>query len=429
MAEIYRNLLVIICLGLLGWGFIRIERIYQYPFFMGAIFLSFLVPQAFALVENPGQLDQESLERVLLMSSLCAGACWVGYQGKPNVKWLTKFQVDINTKKLFRAAIALMVIGYVCYFLRANSTTEITSGGAMSGAGTIYTFLGQTIYIAFSIFILETLKKPSIKNIIFTLCAAWIPIQRILIGRRQTTMVLVIMIGVSFWFIRRYIPPRWLVITSIFLMMILIPAIGKMRGSFWDTLFSGQWQQILSTSQRALDTQQKGAILELRNAAFLIDATVHLNLYGLGAGWWDAIIQTLIPGQILGFGFKQSLQFNLLSNPNNPTLGNSILYDLYGYSWHPGTTPTGIGDSFVEFGYFGCLIFALIGYLFKNLWVSACYQKSIMSSLLYMGLISSAMIGLTHGIGRFLQEALFQVGVISLVIYYAKVEVKTLSVN
>jgi hypothetical protein len=30
------------------------------------------------------------------------------------------------------------------------------------------------------------------------------------------------------------------------------------------------------------------------------------------------------------------------------------------------------------------------------------------------------MVGLTHGIGRFLQEAVFQIGVISLVIYYAK---------
>ncbi len=429
MAEIYRNLLVIICLGLLCWGFIRIERIYQYPFFMGAIFLSFLVPQAFALVENPGKLDQESLERVLLMSSLCAAACWVGYQGKPNLKWLTKFQIDVDTKKIFRAAIVLMVISYVFYFARANSDTEITSGGAMTGVGTIYTFLGKTIYVSFSIFLLEMLKKPSIKNIIFTLCTAWIPIQRILVGRRQTTMVLVIMVGISFWLIRRYTPPRWLVIGSIFLMMILIPTIGKMRGSFWNALSSGQWQEILSTSQKELNTQQKGAILELRNAAFLIDATVRLNLYGLGAGWWDAIIQTLIPGQLLGFNFKQSLQFNLLSNPNNPTLANSTLYDLYGYSWHPGTTQTGIADSFMEFGYFGCIAFALIAYFFKNLWISACYHKSLMSSLLYMGLISSAMVGLTHGIGRFLQETVFQAGVISLVIYYAKVEVKTLSVN
>ena len=122
MAEIYRNLLVIVCLGLLGWGLIRIERIYQYPFFMGAIFISFLVPQAFALVENPGVLDQQSLERVLLMSSLCAIACWVGYQGKPNSRWLAKLNVDIDTHKLFRAAIFLMVIAYFFDFLLKNTT-------------------------------------------------------------------------------------------------------------------------------------------------------------------------------------------------------------------------------------------------------------------------------------------------------------------
>jgi hypothetical protein len=109
-----------------------------------------------------------------------------------------------------------------------------------------------------------------------------------------------------------------------------------------------------------------------------------------------------------------------LSNPNNPTLGNSILYDLYGYAWHPGTTATGIGDSFVEFGYLGCLSFALIGYFFNNLWVSAYYYKSLFSSLLYISLISSAMVALTHGIGRFLQEFIFNFSVIILVIFYSK---------
>ncbi|PZV27790.1 MAG: hypothetical protein DCF12_02280 [Snowella sp.] len=420
MAEIYRNLLVIVCFGLLGWGLIRMERIYQYPFFMGAIFISFLLPQAFALVNNPGLLDQTALERVLLVSSLCAAACWLGYQGKPNIRWLSQFQTNIDKNKLFQAANLLMFIGYLCYFLRQN-TPDTTIDGSLTGAGTIYFFFGQTIYIAFSIFLLEVFKKPSIQNIIFTLLSGWIPLQRVLIGRRQTTMVLVIMIGFSFFLIRRYVPPRWLVILAIFLMTVLIPAIGAMRGNLWDAVFSGEWQTILSTSQKSLDTLNKGEILELRNAAFLIKATAHLNLYGLGAGWWDAIIQTLIPGQILGFGFKQSLQFNFLAGPNNLRT-NNILYDLYGYSWQSGTTPTGIGESFVEFGYLGCLVFALIGYFFKHLWVSAYYHKSLFSSLLYMGLISSAMLSLTHGIGRFLQEALFQIGVISLVIFYSRSE-------
>ena len=418
MAEIYRNLLVIVCLGLLGWGLIRIERIYQYPFFMGVIFISFLVPQAFALVDNPGKLDQESLERVLFMSSLCAASCWFGYQAKPNLKWLTKFQIDVDKNKLFQAAIFLMLMGYFFYFLLHNTKIEL-QGGAFTGPATIYVFFGQVIYIAFSIFLLEVLKKPSIQNIILTLLAGWIPFQTVLIGRRQPTMTFAIIVGLSFWLIRRYIPPRWLIILAIFLMAILIPAIGLMRGGFWDAFFSGQWQTILSASDIAINTQQKGSILELRNAAFLIAATVHLNLYGFGAGWWDAIIQTLIPGQILGFGVKQSLQFGLLSDYGSYG-GNSVLSNLYGYSWHPGTTPTGVGDSFVEFGYLGCLTFALIAYFFKNLWISAYCYRSIFSSLLYMGLVSPAMLGLTHGIGRFLQEFIFQVGVISLVVFYSR---------
>lgn len=423
MAEIYRNLLVIICLGLLGWGLIRIERIYQYPFFMGVIFFSFLVPQAFALVDNPGKLDQESLERVLLMSCLCAASCWFGYQGKPNLKWLTKLQVDYDERKLFQAAIFLTCIGYFCDFLIRTDTVSKSlgaSGGALTGPSTIYIFFGQVIYIAFSIFLLEMLKKPSIQNIIFTLLAGWIPLQTVLAGRRQPTMTFAIIVGLCFWLIRRYVPPRWLIILAIFLVTILLPALGAMRGGLWDALFSGQWQTILSTTEKAINAQQQGSILELRNAAFLIAATVHLNLYGFGAGWWDALIQILIPGQILGFGVKQSIQFNLLSNPNNPTLGNSILYDLYGYAWHPGTTATGIGDSFVEFGYLGCLSFALIGYFFNNLWVSAYYYKSLFSSLLYISLISSAMVALTHGIGRFLQEFIFNFSVIILVIFYSK---------
>ena len=422
MAEVYLNLLVIVCLGLLGWGLIRIERIYQYPFFMGAIFTSFLLPQAFALVDNPGLLDQKSLERVLLMSSLCAVACWVGYQGKPNLKLLAKLQVDVDTNKLFRGAIFLLFMGYFFNFLLDNTTAQVAENGGWTGPATIFLFFSQTAYISFSIFLLETLKKPSIQNMIFTLLGGWIPLQTVLAGRRQPTMTFVIIIGLSFFLIRRQIPPKWLVVVAIFLMIILIPVLGEMRESLWENLFSGKWQTILSTTQETLNTQQNGDILELRNAAFLIDATIRLNLYGLGAGWWDvAIVSQFFPGQLLGFDFKQSLLFNLI---NNKTLLN-----LYGYAPHIGTTPTGIGDSFVEFGYLGCLAFALIGYFFKNLWISVYYQKSFLSTLLYVALMSPAMVSLTHGIGTFLQTSIFQICVTSCVIYYAKKERKPLSIN
>jgi hypothetical protein len=404
---------------MLSWGIFRMERIYQYPFFMGIIFVSFLIPQAISLTANPGLLSQQALERVLLMSALCSAACWLGYQGEPNARWLAMLNVNIDKNKLFRVGILLMLVGYFFHFLIRNTNIERSEyNNNWTGPATIYIFFGQVIYIAFSIFILEAVKNPSIKNIFFTLLAAWIPLQRVLAGRRQTTMLVFITIGLSFWLIRRYLPPRWLIIVSIFLVTILIPTLGVLRERFWEYLLNGQWQELLSNTQKALQRNQESDILELRNAGFFMDATVKLNLYGFGSGFWDAIVFQYVPGQLLGFGFKQSLQFNLITE--------QTLFDIYGYRVHIGTTTTGIADSFMEFGYLGCLLFGLIAYFFKHLWISSLYQESTFSYLLYMALVSPAMLGLTHGIGRFLQESSFFIAMIILTGYFAK-ETKTMN--
>jgi hypothetical protein len=414
MSELYRNILVVICASLLGWGIIRIERIYQYPFFMGSMFISFILPQAFALINNPGPVNQEAMERVLLMSCLCSAACWIGYKIKPHKIWLTKLNIEIDERKLFRAGVALACQGYLFNFLLANTTIQRAKiNGSWTGPATIYLFLSQVIYIAFTIFLLQSLKRPKFINIFFAMICVWPLIAPILIGRRQPTMTFIIIVGCSLWLVRRYVPPRWLVSSAIVTLAFVIPLFALIRGGFWNLIFTGNWQEILLTAQKAFDLQQKGDILELRNAALLMDATEKTNMYGLGTVFWDSIIFQYIPGQIVGYDLKESLQFHLLDF--------NLLQDLYGYKIPIGTTTTGVGDSFMEFGYFGCLTFGLISYIFKHLWISSVYQNSHLSRILYMGLVSPAMVGLTHGIGRFLQEAIFQVFFISLVAYYSKV--------
>lgn len=416
MVEIYKYLLILICLGILGWGIIRVERIYQYPFFVGALFTSFILPQAFALIDNPGQVNKEALERVLFVSCLCAGACWLGYEIKPNKKWLALLNIGIDERKLFRAGIALMLMGWLFNFLLAR-TIEQTDGVLKSGTpATIYYLFANVIYIAFAIFLLRVFKHPSIINITCTVLSGWFPLQQVLIGRRQPTMTFIIIVGVSLFLIRRYIPPRWAVITAILMIGVLIPLLAEIRGEFWNLLFSGNWEKIQSLSQKAFATQQKGDILELRNAALLMDAVERTNMYGYGTGFWDSIVFQYIPGQLVGFEFKKSLQFHIF-NPD-------LLKDLYGYSLPNGVTVTAVGDSFMEFGYFGCLILAMLGYIFKHLWISSIYQKSHFSRLLYIGLISPSMVAITHGIGRFCQEAIFQVSFVCLVTYYSRSKYK-----
>jgi hypothetical protein len=414
MVEIFRNLFVIICLFLLGWGVIRTERVYQYPFFIGSMFASFLIPQAFAIVSNPGVVSKEALERVLFYSCLCAVACFVGYRAKPNMRYLAELNIPIDEHKLFNAGLALTAVGYFFGFLLSRTVVQVAANGSWTGPGTIYVFFAQVVNIAIGIFILQTLKRPNIVNITCTIIAILPLIDSVLKGRRQPTMNLAIIIGISFWFIHRIKAPRWLIVVGIILLTVLIPLFGALRGDFWNLAFSGNWQEVITTSQEAFDFLLKGDLLEFRNAALLMDIADKKSLYGFGTQYWDNIVFQYVPGQIVGFDIKKSFQFNLFDEYIQ------LLKSLYGYSIPNGYTITGIGDSFMEFGYFGCCIFGLIGYLFKHLWISALYNESIFSRLLYIGLLSPAMLALTHGIGRFIQETIFQTFFITLAVCYSR---------
>jgi hypothetical protein len=61
---------------------------------------------------------------------------------------------------------------------------------------------------------------------------------------------------------------------------------------------------------------------------------------------------------------------------------------------------------------------------FKTLWIASYQQKSLFATLLMMSLISPAMLAITHGTERFIQELIFQIIVINLVSYYCGIKLK-----
>lgn len=411
--ELYFQVYIVICLALILWGFSRPERIYQYPFFMGVINVIFVLPQAQALIGNPDVVSQTALERVLLMACICVLMCWVGYAADPNDKLLKTLDIKIDDNKLLKAAIVLAIVGWVFGILTGIAAAELT--GLWTGPATIYVFFAQVIYLAFSIFLFRLLKQPSLINFWGTFITIIPIIQTVLGGRRQPTVTFLVIVGVIFWIVRRLAPPRWLVAILLVSGIYLIPVIGNLRGGFWTLLFNQDWTTLTSASQDALDSVLEGEVLELRNAAVAMDVTQYTGQYQWGVGFWNNLVFQYVPRQILGEGFKNSLMLNAGAEITNAS-------QLLGYEWSLGSTITGIGDSYVQFGYFGSLSFALIGYLFKTLWVASIERKSVVSLLLMIGLISPAMIGVTHGIGRFLQEFVFQVAVVSIVAYYTRSE-------
>jgi hypothetical protein len=415
MTKLLLDIFMLICLGLLGWGVTRPERAYQYPFIMGFIFIAFLVPQAFAMLQNPGGLPPGALERTFLYSSMCAAACWAGYQIQPRLKWVKALTFSLDSQRLQNAGIILSSIGYLFYYLLRNTIIQTTDVGTWTGIGTIYIFFFQVIYIAFAIFLIRLLQEPNVINFIGTIITSIPLIEVVMIGRRQPTMTVAIIIGLSFYIGKRFIPPRWFFISLIISTLFLIPVVGDLRGEFWNILFSGDWNKLLEVISNSFIDLLDGDILELRNAAFLMDAADRTNDFGLGSGYWNTFVFQYVPGQIVGFDFKNSLMF---ANQN------FNLYDLYGYEAHAGTTLTGIGDTYLDFSYFGCLVFALIAYLFKHLWLAAIYRNSVPCQLLYIGSISPVMLAVTHGTGRFLQEFIFQLIFASLITIFCRKKTK-----
>ncbi|YAF95694.1 MAG: hypothetical protein AB3A66_24650 [Nodularia sp. CChRGM 3473] len=391
MSQIYLDLLIIICIGLLVWGILKSERIYQFPFYMGGVFTSFILPQAVSLVFKPGLASPQAVQNVLIMSSLCAAMCWIGYSGNANLKLIKKLEFPFDEKKLLHAGILLIAFGSLCNALLFIVTPQTNSVGNWTGPSTIIYFFRQTFYIGLVILLQSVIRKPrgsKINYLLLTLSPILYTI--ILGGRRSPTAGLILIFALSLFFEKTILPPRLLVASVIFLGIFLIPLFGILRFGIWEKLFTGNLS--VSDLMSGLDYIMQGKVLELRNAAIIMEYVKSEDEYGYGSGYWNGLVFQFVPGQILGQEFKSSLYIN-----TGTTNLSAKLFEFTGYQIPTGSTTTGIGDSFLEFGYFGCLIFAFLAYFFKNLWISSRYYGNSFSRIIYISLIYQMHWIITHG--------------------------------
>jgi hypothetical protein len=145
-----------------------------------------------------------------------------------------------------------------------------------------------------------------------------------------------------------------------------------------------------------------------------MDAAVQTGQYGYGTDYWNSLVFRFVPAQLIGRDLKNALQLKLSKSKQD-------LKDLYNYTAHTGTTTTGIGDSFVQFDYLGCLFFLILSYLFKSLWISAIYKNSTVSQIFYVSLVAPALLSVTHGTVRFFPDLLFRLIFIGAVIIYSRI--------
>ena len=396
--ELLYWLLCLICVGLILWGLRFKERIYQAPFVMGAMFASFILPQGLGIVYQESELSDIIILRLLVMSCLCAINIWIGYKIPIPKYFLCKPAIEYNRNKIINVAFIYVVLGILFWVLifRLPGGYGLKTVGQSTGIFTIYILFARNFsYVGFVITIFEFIYRPNRAKLLLLILASIMPAGRVIFfGRRTITGFLLLSIGVATYFQKHRLPPRLLIVSIVISAFILIPFIGDQRG-----LLSNRWDASseISITQGLEDIVSGEDTKELRNAALIIDTTINKNAHGWGKTYWNRMIFRYIPAQLLGSNFKKNLQLEMIDV-------RDYFYNSYGYKRQIGTTSTGIGDSFSQFDYFGCLVFGLIAFVSKLQWFSAYTKKDYLAQIRLPYFLTASMLAVTHGTQYFLPE-------------------------
>src|ERR1043166_1996526 len=402
---------VVACGLLFGASLVRPRLIYEFPYFMAGTFIAFVLPQAYAPYPKEG--GGVYLESTLLMCCLCLAACWFGYLPRAHAGFLQKLNVPVSTSRFLHGGIVLVLVGY--YFTyKFGTLPEDDISTSLTGIGTIYLFFGGLAYPGFAICFYCALKTRSVFAWAMSAVAAWIPFQAaIFYGRREPTALFLISLGMSLFFLRGRQAPRLLVFGAVLGAMLIIPAVGEYRKTAAQDPIEA-WNQ-LDVVQEFNSYFDVNAVSETKNATLLIAATRESGAYEWGAGYWNRLVFRFVPAQFLGESFKNSLMIG-----HQQRDFGDFFEDVLDYRMPPGSTVTGLGDAFNQFNYFGCLFFAAMAYLFKNLWVAARQPNGTVAQILYIQTTTSAMRALTHETIDFLPGLIYSALFVALVAFYAR---------
>jgi hypothetical protein len=399
-----------ICFVTLAAIVARPARLFEFPYFMTCAFGAFMLPQGYGIATG-GWAREGWMNDLFLMAILCLGACWFGYRHAPRPGFLLKLDMPLHTGRFVVAGFGLILLGQLFDYLITTLPPEARV--ASTGPITIYLFFSNQAFTGFAICLYAALleRKP-----IYWIAAAIgssIPLLSILNGRREPTALFILSILLTLYFLYRAVPPRLPVLAALIGTAIAIPATEQYRqsekGNPLETLASIDFMAPLK------QFADVNAISELKNAMYLIQAVRVSGDYQFGTYYWDRLVFSFVPAQIVGREVKQSLMIN---DPSSDM--RELLQGTLGYVAPTGTTPTGLGDAFRQFWFAGSLVFAAMAYLFRHLWDASHLFASPLLHIFYVQAMVAAMRSVTHQSANFLPGILYSVAFLAIAGYFAK---------
>lgn len=387
-------ILFLLCITVLAYGLRTQAGYLKVPTLVAILYLAWFLPQLSA-VSSDATVPSSGYHRLVVMMALSLIAFWLGWYWKSD---RVRPAAELDVTWIIPPALVLTLFSVAINLLLARYRSEWSGGQQWSGPITIVAFFSQTRDVALVLSLLLVLKRRTPLTIVLFAVnlSVSLPIAFTLL-RRAEMIGLGAAILCAYWFVQRRTFSMSILVPAAIALGVTVYVIGPLRGmAIYMEMTTGTRPSLLNPVlwgnvdlKAALDKTIQTAP-DIRNALYVIDHTAQNLSFQLGAVTWDGFIQQYVPGQIFGHDFKSSLYLSS---------GRSIYGEIsteYNFTYGTGTTSTGFGSAFKDFGFLGALYFFMIARAMKYLY-NRGMAGQFWAQLAYACFLPLVLLSLTHG--------------------------------
>lgn len=381
MAQLLFYVYVGVCLAMMASAIWRAEDRLQFPFLAGATVLLMVCLPLAGLLSDPSGPSDTALERFTLMAILCQLAAWAGYHHP----W--KFRVfsglTFDPYRLAISAVILSVFGFYFGYRLTTIEPEYAANGNWTGIATVFSAFSQISRYGFVLAAILYFRTKDWRFLLAMIPQIVIYGKLFMAGRRSPTGEFLIIAATLLFLHRRKSIPLWLLLTGMVCLAVFSYNIGDIRANA-DRPLEERIESFMSSGPLSALSEESmindNHYVEIANAVNFMDAKAVGGHYNYGLIFWNQLVFGFVPAQFVGEEFKRSLQFNLFDDTV-----------LTRFQKPNGTCESGIAEVFMAFGYFGCVLFFLLGSGMRWLWNQSVRGNILCQFFLMLNILPAVM--------------------------------------
>jgi oligosaccharide repeat unit polymerase len=370
-------------------GFMRPNGYMQLPCLTAAVFLGWVVPQLWGLRSSHPDIYDSYLATLHIFCLACLLATVWGWRaGVKSARKAVAPRQSVSDSTLVKICIALTAVAVLMSAAIGSSALEERASATWSGPLTIMYFFSnlKVISLFLSIYLTLKMRRPTVWVLLAVNLFLYAPVV-FLAFRRRGMLELFTCVILAFWFARRTIFPRVLIVAAMPIGILIVFAVGELRQLSLGEDGSRTWVAVSDLAKvNYLETTPFTNNLqtpELNNALNIVRFSGEYGVHTFGATSWNRIVFQWVPGQIVGAGTKQALMLNT----NVP----EHIAEIYNEDVRLGSTPTAMGEAYLEFWFFGAIFFYATAFMMGRWWRQS-HQGDQIAMMLYASGLAVAVL-------------------------------------